>query len=278
METADGGPEEALVKRTEPSNRWQQWIRRPQRVPLRRIVFQVHLWSGIALGLYVFFISVTGSVLVYRNELYVLATPEAGVVRDSEVATGIRMVSGLIDLHDNLLAGRTGRAVNGLGAIAILLIAITGLVIWWPGEQRWRRSLIVRRGIGWKRMIWDLHSAVGFWGFAWVVVFALSGVYLCFPTGFHRFAELLQPSTAANAGTRLVDEVLYWLAFAHFGRINGIGISCSGPGFCDQAVKAIWAFFGLVPAFMFVSGSVMWWNRVVRRWLRGPVSGRRGQP
>jgi len=54
---------------------WQRWVRQPQKVWLRRALFQVHLWSGIGLGLYVFFISVTGSVLVYCNELYEWATP-----------------------------------------------------------------------------------------------------------------------------------------------------------------------------------------------------------
>ena len=59
-----------------PRTAWQRWVRQPQKVWLRRAIFQVHLWSGIGVGLYVFFISVTGSVLVYRNELYVAATPE----------------------------------------------------------------------------------------------------------------------------------------------------------------------------------------------------------
>ena len=49
---------------------WARWIRQPQTVWLRRAIFQVHMWSAIAVGLYVFMISVTGSVLVYRNELY----------------------------------------------------------------------------------------------------------------------------------------------------------------------------------------------------------------
>jgi uncharacterized iron-regulated membrane protein len=39
------------------------------------MLFQVHLWSGITLGLYVLLMSTTGSVLVYSNELYRAATP-----------------------------------------------------------------------------------------------------------------------------------------------------------------------------------------------------------
>lgn len=247
---------------------WQRLITQPQRTALRRILFQIHLWSGIAFGLYIFFISVTGAVLVYRNELYVAATPAAGSNVDFEEATGIRLVSTLIELHDNLLAGEAGRAVNGIGALAALLIAVTGLLIWWPGIRRWRRSLVLHRGIGWRRFVWDLHSAIGFWSFAFIFVFALSGIYLCFPQTFHAFADSITPATAQNEGRRLADRVLYWLAFLHFGRINGIGIPCGGPGLCDQTIKAIWAIFGLAPAVMFVTGAIMWWNRVLRRAFR----------
>jgi uncharacterized iron-regulated membrane protein len=272
------------MRNGDPAGAWQSWLAQPQRVWWRRAVFQVHLWSGVSLGLYVFFISVTGSVLVYRNELYVAAMPEPVVStssgasrRDAEVAhaatrayadaIGIRLVSALIELHDHFLAGPAGRKVNGVGALAVLLLAVTGLVIWWPGAARWRRSLSLHRGVGWKRFVWDLHSMLGFWSFGFVLVFALSGIYLCFPETFHALADRLEPLTDENAGRRFGDRVLYWLAFLHFGRINGIGIPCSGPGLCDQSVKAVWAIFGLAPAAMFVTGATMWWNRVLRRWL-----------
>src|SRR5881628_2791417 len=112
---------------------WQRWLRQPQNIWLRKALFQVHLWSGIAIGLYVLMISVTGSVLVYRNELF-RASPSA-----------LLATTWLLDLHDNLLAGETGRTVNGVGAFAILALASTGLVIWWPGVKTWRRSLTLHR-------------------------------------------------------------------------------------------------------------------------------------
>lgn len=242
------------------------WLHHPQRVFLRRALFQVHLWSGIALGLYIFFISVTGSVLVYRNELYEAFMPRT--FDGSESVVGYKLVTGLIQIHTDFFAGDLGLRLNGLGAIATLVLALTGLVIWWPGIKYWRRALIIRRGVGWKRMIWDLHSALGFWSFAFTVMFAISGIYLCFVPWISNFAEWLEPSTQANAGVRLVDKVLYWVAFSHFGRINGIGLPCSGPGLCDQSVKAVWALFGAAPAVMFVSGAVLWWNRVLRSWWR----------
>ena len=237
---------------------WQQWLRQPQRLALRRTIFQIHLWSGIGLGLYVFFISVTGAVLVYRNELYEAATTDMQ----------FWLVGALIDLHADLLGGRLGRRINGIGAFAVLLSAVTGIFLWWPGIKRWRRSLTLHRGVGWKRFNWDLHSAMGFWSFAFTVVFAVSGLYLAYPEPFHGFADWAEPRSPETRGLRFVDSALAWLAYSHFGRINGIGLSCSGPGLCDQTIKAIWALFGAAPAVMFVTGTTMWWNRALRPWRR----------
>jgi uncharacterized iron-regulated membrane protein len=81
-------------------------------------------------------------------------------------------------LHDNLLTGETGRKVNGVGALAVLLLATTGLVVWWPGINTWRRSLSLYRGAGWKPLTWHLQSMIGFWSLGFTLVFAVSGVYL----------------------------------------------------------------------------------------------------
>src|SRR4029077_1674701 len=77
----------------------------------------------------------------------------------------IRAVAWLVSLHDNLLGGRTGRAINGFGGFCLALLGVSGLVIWWPGVQRWRRSLTVHRRVGWRRLMWDLHGALGVWTF-----------------------------------------------------------------------------------------------------------------
>ena len=109
---------------------------------------------------------------------------------------------------------------------------------------------------------------IGFWALGFILIFGLSGVYLAYPESIQNFADRLDPPTAATAGNRIVDKVIYWLAFLHFGRINGIGIPCRGPGICDQTTKFVWALFGLAPAVMFITGAVMWWNRVVRKRIR----------
>jgi uncharacterized iron-regulated membrane protein len=177
------------------------------------------------------------------------------------VPLGLRLVPWLLDLHDNLLGGSIGRRINGIGALAILVLAGSGLVIWWPGIKVWRRSLTLHRGVGWKRLVWDLHSMIGFWSIGFIFLFAVSGVYLSFGETFEKIASQVESVFPS------VHEVSFWLAILHFGRILGIGFPCSGPGVCDQLIKAAWAIFGLAPAVMFATGGIMWWNRVLcPRW------------
>jgi uncharacterized iron-regulated membrane protein len=45
------------------------FIDRPQNVALRKFLFQVHLWAGVAIGLYMIVISVSGSILVFQQDL-----------------------------------------------------------------------------------------------------------------------------------------------------------------------------------------------------------------
>ena len=45
---------------------WDRWMRAPQTLWVRRAIFQIHLWTGIGVGMYLLMICLTGSVLVYR--------------------------------------------------------------------------------------------------------------------------------------------------------------------------------------------------------------------
>jgi uncharacterized iron-regulated membrane protein len=45
------------------------FIDRPQTVTFRKFLFQVHLWAGVGIGLYVIAISVSGSILVFQQDL-----------------------------------------------------------------------------------------------------------------------------------------------------------------------------------------------------------------
>ena len=291
---------------------WQRWNRQPQTLWLRKALFQIHLWSGIGIGLYIVAISVSGTVLIFRSELRQAFEPKPRIVAvtgarlsadaltaaaerlypdhrvslfgepdDQTLAVtvtvdpggapaqmffdpytgedlghalpaGWRFTTWLLDFHDNLLGGETGRHVNGVGSIFLTLLALTGAVIWWPGVSGWRKSLTIDWRANWRRLSWTLHSSFGIWTVLFLFMWGVTGIYLAFPEPFTAFADYVEPLNMETFEERVGDQVLYWLAYLHFGRFGGM------------PTKIIWTVVGLAPPVMFVTGVVMWWNRVLR--------------
>jgi len=276
------------------------------------------------LGLYVFVISVSGSAIVFRNELYKAIWPGPRMVaigshrlthnelRDAarraypqyqlrwiwdakqpnqaaeiwmdrkghkkqrlfDPYTGldlgesrpysIQLIAWLIDLHVNLLAGDRGRLINGACAVIVLALAFSGAVLWWPGTERWRRSLTVHTTSNWKLFNWELHNAIGFWMLPIVIMFGFVGFYAGFPRPVQVIVNKIAPLDVygidgpVTPSTRSFrpkltpgDTIIRWISYLHFGNFG------SWPS------KAVWVVIGLVPAFLFVTGVLMWWNRVV---------------
>lgn len=237
-----------------------QLARQPQTLAIRRACFQIHLWTGLLLAVYLLVIALTGSVLVYRDELYRYFEPPI----DGPVPRGYLFTSWLLDLHDNLLAGDAGRQVNGVGAALLVLLAASGAIVWWPGVARWRRHLRPARGTNWKAFAWRLHSAVGAWTGGFLLMWGVTGTYLAFPEAWAVVFDTLQPYDPATPGERFVDRVEYWLAFLHFGRLGGRGIPGCGD-VCNEVTKGIWALVAIAPPTLVVTGTLLWWNRTVRR-------------
>jgi uncharacterized iron-regulated membrane protein len=369
---------------------------RPQSLLLRRILFQVHLWVGIGVGLYVLVVCTTGAALVFREEMQHTVYPEffpdrepTGPIADivdvvdnmkrpypdfqlagvgvpnpeqhtfvgflykdekyravfADAATGQvigafpvqSFILWLQNLHFYLLAGETGLFVNGIGSLFLVLLGITGIVIWWPGIASWKRHLKIDFRTNWKRLNWDLHSAVGFWTLAFVFMWGVTGAYFAFPAQFRTIVRKFAPVTmnrsvsssapadpnatpadlrtlvnkakkelpggtvtrvslptgkrgtvqvvltkrapAARENSDYVyfyfdqftgellqwrqlsalttgDHAISWLGRLHVGSFGGVSI------------KILWLILGLVPALLFVTGAIMWWNRVLSPWMR----------
>lgn len=57
------------------------FVNRPQDLFWRKAVFQVHLWSGVIVGLYIVAISISGSILVFETDLMDHRPPARGSVK-----------------------------------------------------------------------------------------------------------------------------------------------------------------------------------------------------
>jgi uncharacterized iron-regulated membrane protein len=174
-----------------------------------------------------------------------LFDPYAGADLGNAHSAIERTLTWLADLHDNLLSGRTGRYVNGIGSCVVTLLSLTGAILWWPGIKNWRRSTTVSWKAHFPRLNWDLHSAIGFWCWLLVMTWGISGIYFCFPV-------LFGPSVHVFAGL-----FLSWIAQLHFGRFNWF-------------TESLWTLFGLVPGISAITGALMWWNRVLGKKFRHP--------
>jgi uncharacterized iron-regulated membrane protein len=205
---------------------WQRWLQHPEKSWVRHAFFQIHLWVGAALGLYVLLMSVSGSIIVYRDEL-----------------SRRFSIEWIVNLHENLLFGTTGRLVNGIGAMCVTSLCLTGAVIWWPGIKNWRRALTVNWRAPFARITWDLHSALGFWCFIFVLVWGLSGIYFSFP-------QLVNPLFLLDPADHFTDQGLFWLSELHFGRFG-------------LFAQALWTLLGLVPAVLAFTGVFICCRRVI---------------
>lgn len=221
---------------------------------MRSVAFQLHLWTGLLLALYVIVLSATGSLLVYRAEL-TRAFDDPSWTWGTPLPVGVRGVFWLVDLHDELLLGRENRFVNGIGSVVVTVLLATGMVVWWPGVQSWRRGLTVRWRARWPRLTWDLHSAGGFWLSLLLLNWSLTGIYLSFPSQTTALFDVLWPPADAPA-IRMVDHAIEWALMFHFGRWS------------NPVLKAIWFVLGLTPALLGLTGAVLWWNRAGRRATR----------
>lgn len=85
----------------------------------------------------------------------------------------------LQDFHYALFAGEPGLKVNGVAAIGLLLLALSGPVLWWPGRGRWGHAFKVRRGppaATWR----DIHAIAGVVSWLALMLITLTALYFAF--------------------------------------------------------------------------------------------------
>lgn len=273
--TITGNMQDDSAPRKPSQSLLSRFFRRPQQVWLRKAVFQIHLWGGLLVALYIIAISISGSILVFKEELMPKPRVSVGkidykacttdqLIHAMDVANtavpgmkaflascptpanslftvtvrplpkqttgpptargggGPRLpqrtvylhprttaVLGDVDresswletveqFHVNLLLGRSGRLWNGIASSALLALTITGMVLWWPGIRNWTRGLKVDFRKSWKRINFDLHSALGFWTIFFTLMWALTGMYFTWPKLFTTPLQKISPIVTAS--------------------------------------------------------------------------------
>ena len=90
-----------------------------------------------------------------------LFNPYTGQDLGDYTTAGQYFILWIVRLHDELLLDRPdGPWWNGLLSAVFTVLVLSGLVVWWPGVSRWKRSLVFKWSSGWRRLNWD-HADVG---------------------------------------------------------------------------------------------------------------------
>lgn len=114
--------------------------------------------------------------------------PPTGRVLDIADARGGGAVATLRAFHTALLLPvPAGRPIIGAFGIVLLLLSLTGLVIWWPRPFKLASLVSFRRG---RTLSFNLHQFIGLWIALPLAAQAFTGIYLAFP-------QALRPAIAA---------------------------------------------------------------------------------
>ncbi|EIC29083.1 PepSY-associated TM helix domain-containing protein [Methylomicrobium album] len=87
----------------------------------------------------------------------------------------------VLRLHYSLAVGSVGMTLMGFIGLALLFSMLTGLILWWPGQGKFRKALMIKSNASPERLNFDLHKTFGFYSSAVLLLLILSGVYLIFP-------------------------------------------------------------------------------------------------
>jgi uncharacterized iron-regulated membrane protein len=239
----------------------------------------------------------------------------------------------IYDLHVRLLSGVAGETINGAAALLLVILAATGLVVWWPGVKLWRSGLRIEWRARWRRQNYDLHRLTGFCTSLLLMFVALTGAYFAFPKTYEAIVAwaanqpsvLLAPRIRVAPARRLSLDAVYATAVqampvgettlftfpqtktapysvrrmlpgdwrrtgdnlvyldqytGHVIRVNyhrdlpvpirlirDISPLHFGT-FFGNATRILWIILGVAPAFLYITGLLMWWNRSILPSLR----------
>ena len=187
-------------------------------------------------------------------------------------------------LHGNFFMGRDGRSwVVGPLGIAMVILGLTGIVLWWPKKGQWKYAFLVRRTATGLRFHRELHAAAGIWIFVVFLAVSFSGVVIVWPQAFGVPQFSRAPVTVDSAGDRTIGAQQA-LNAAKAALPNAVPRSVTLPARPDQAISVGFLASGAINASVLVdpytakvlqvrdpSESVMAWQRPLHQGSIGPV-------
>jgi uncharacterized iron-regulated membrane protein len=107
------------------------------------------------------------------------------------------LVAGISELHEHLLAGKWGRWLLGVAALAWLIGNFVGLYLTWPLKRpylkSWKRTWRFSLKSALPRLMLDLHRSTGLWLLIGLTILAFTSV------AFNFYGEVYEPAVSRIA-------------------------------------------------------------------------------
>jgi len=114
--------------------------------------------------------------------LQIFLDPVSGEVLGTRKSVLPHFLTFAHQLHGNFLMSRqTGRPIVGWLGVAMCVLGLTGLVLWWPKRGQWKYAFKVRADARGLRFHRELHAATGIWIFFVFMAISFSGVVIAWP-------------------------------------------------------------------------------------------------
>ncbi len=226
-------------------------------IKIFRVLRTVHAWGGITLALLMLVVSVTGSLLVWKQDYLKLVIPEARTHFEPTVAALANIAEAaqaqfkadeiyllefpsaefplgklyltedryayldsqgsvvaqwtlngrweewLYDLHHRLLLGSLGLTIVGFGAMAMIVLALVGVVSFWPMRRGFGEGVVPHSAA--IRHLRSAHRNLGVIEALPLLLTLITGVILVYPEQAQQL--MLEPFRGENYGQDFDKQV-----------------------------------------------------------------------
>jgi uncharacterized iron-regulated membrane protein len=171
----------------------------------RSVIFWMHLIAGVAAGIVVLIMSITGVALTYEKQMLEWADrgawtapssadarhlpPETLLAKVAEPPTGLRNFFRSMTTWHRYIAlegasRATGKAITGAANLGFLFIVLSGIYLWFPRIWTWlqfKNVLWFRTGLPGKARDFNWHNVIGFWSAVPLAVVVAGAVPISYP-------------------------------------------------------------------------------------------------
>lgn len=219
---------------------------------MRKLFHQIHLWLSIPLGILILVICLTGAILVFEKEITQIMYPETlttqvegqhGRKQRPEFFRQVRALHRwLLDAPAKKGESSAGKTVVGITTVAMTVILISGVIIWFPRNRRTLKNrLQISCTKGWRRFWYDSHVALGFYSTLFLLIMALTGLTWSF-SGYRTFMYDLFSNLP-------IDNLRRFFYSLHTGTWGGL------------TTRILYFLTALSGGILPLSGYYLWWKK-----------------